>query len=66
MHRAVVISNENRNFHPVGILANSNYLDLNLLAIYKNSAYFRCMKLIVNNLCTDVNNYRWQTLRTEI
>ena len=62
MHRAVVISNGNRNLNPVGFFANSNYLDLNLLAIYKNSAYFRCMKLITNNLCTDVYNYRWQAL----
>ena len=45
MHRAVVISNGNCNLNPVGILANFNYLDLNLLAIYKNSAYFRCMNL---------------------
>ena len=59
MHRAVVISNGNRNLNPVGILANSNYLDFNLLAIYKNSAYFRCMNLIANNLCTDVYNYRY-------
>ena len=58
MHRSVVISNGNRNLNPIGVLANSNYLDLNLLAIYKNSAYFRCMKLTANNLCTDVYNYR--------
>ena len=62
MHRAVVISNGNRYLNPVGIFANSNYLDLNLLAIYKNSVYFRCMKLIVNNLCTDVYNHRYKTL----
>ena len=30
------------------------FLDLNLLAIYKNSAYFRCMKLTTKYLCTDV------------
>ena len=45
MHSKWLISNGNRNLNPVGIFANSNYLDLNLLAIYKNSAYFRCMNL---------------------
>ena len=62
MHSKWHISNGNRNLNPVGILVNSNYLDLNLLAIYKNSVYFRCMKLIVNNLCTDVYNYRCPAL----
>ncbi len=58
MHSKWHISNGNRILNPVGIFANSNYLDLNLLAIYKNSAYFRCMKLTAEDLCTDVYNHR--------
>ena len=52
MHSKWHISNGNRNLNPAGIFANSNYLDLNLLAIYKNSDYFRCMKLTAKNMCT--------------
>ena len=58
MHSKWLISNGNRKLTPVGIFANSNYLDLNLVAIYKNSNYFRCMKLTTKYLCTDVYNYR--------
>ena len=58
MHSKWLISNGNRIFCPVGIFANSNYLDFNLLAIYKNSNYFRCMKVTTKYLCTDVYNHR--------
>jgi hypothetical protein len=58
MHSKWHISNGNRKLNPAGIFANSNYLEMNLLAIYKNSDYFRCMELIANNLCTDAYNYR--------
>ena len=60
MHSRWHISNGSRNLNPVGIFANSNYLDINLLAIYKNSAYFRCMKLTAKNMCTVFISVRWQ------
>ncbi len=66
MHRSVVISNGNRILNPVGIFANSNYLDINLLAIYKNSAYFRCMKLTAKNMCTVFISVRCAALEDEI
>ena len=45
MHRAVVISNGNRILNPVGIFANSNYLDLIYLQFAKIPTTFVCMKL---------------------
>ena len=48
MHRAVVISNGNRNLNPVGIFANSNYLNLIYLQFAKIPTTFVCMKLATN------------------
>ena len=63
MHSKWHISNGNRMLNPVGIFTNSNCFDLNLVAIVKNSNYFRCMKLTTKHLCTDVYNHRWQPLK---
>jgi len=45
MHSKWLISNENRNLNPVGIFANSNYLDLIYLQFAKIPTTFVCMKL---------------------
>ena len=45
MHRAVTHMNGNRNLNPVGIFANSNYLDLIYLQFAKIPTTFVCMKL---------------------
>jgi len=52
MHAKWHISNGSAELSPAGIFANSNYLDINLLAIYKNSNYFHCRKLTAKNMCT--------------
>ena len=62
MHSKWHISNGNRNLNPAGIFANSNYLDINLLAIYKNSDYFRCMKFTAKNMCTAFISVRYRQL----
>ena len=45
MHSKWHISNGNRILNPVGILANSNYLDLIYLQFAKIPTTFVCMKL---------------------
>ena len=63
MHRAVIISNENRILNTVGIFANSNYLDLIYLQFAKIPTTFVCMKLTTKICAQPFISGRWWQLK---